>query len=323
MQSLPSSSQESREYDEVGERQEDLESDLLGLHAKFIWLERPGRIELTLGSTNLTQRGWLKNAEVRAKLSMKRSNSANVLAFRNGIEAFLDVCEMVSVETLPPSDPAEQRAERRFNRLRNAIVAELRLKQRLNADCTVLVTAEVAPQMPPGARLRIARIGGELEDWVPGAGIVLPDSSVHDNGDALRIELQWGNEASGWLHFAPFVPPQDKEARDRALLQGVLGLNGLIELINDLLRGGITGSRGATKPWDEEVRVPGPPAKLLGIEIVLAAWARDKNALKDVAQAVAMIRDYQPGDLAERRAHANLKQFLSSWDAIESELIRK
>ncbi|MDH6170779.1 hypothetical protein M2282_005957 [Variovorax boronicumulans] len=322
---LPPSDQEApSQIDADDNRSEDVESEAIGLHAKFFWIERPGQVRLLLGSTNLTARGWLENAEARVELSMQRRGSREALELRGGIEAFLNTCTKVEVADLPTVDTVARRTESRFNRLRNALSAQLLLRQLMKGDGTVLVTSERAPQLPSNAQLRIARLGDAWLDWPVGTSSVeLPTAADHDNSDSLQLELEWGRHVSNWLQSAPFNPPQDTESRDRALLQGMLGLEGLLALLNDMLGGDAAGSKGARQHWDEESQPKGQFVRLLGIEAVLAAWARNKETLREVAQIVAMTRDFQPRDVREQKAHAQLQEFLASWDAVESELLRK
>jgi hypothetical protein len=321
---LPPSDQEEPDQTDTDNSPEDVESEALGLHAKFIWIERPGQVRLLLGSTNLTSRGWLENAEVRAELSMQRSGSREVLELRGGVDAFLNACTEIAVDDLPLVDSVARRTESRFSLLRNALSAELLLRQQMKDDGTVLVTSERAPQLPSSAQLRIARLGDAWLDWPVGASSVkLPAAADHNNSDSLQLELGWGHHVSSWLQSAPFDPPQDKEIRDRALLQGMLGLEGLLALLNDMLGGGTASSKGARQRWDEDSPQKGQFVRLLGIETVLAAWARNKEALREVAQIVAMTRDFQPRDAREQKAHAQLQEFLASWDAVESELLSK
>jgi hypothetical protein len=292
-----------------------------GLHAKFIWIETPGRAELRLGSTNLTQRGWQSNAEALAVVSVSLPGGPLAKALKSGLDAF----EALSMPYTPPSEPAPldaaEQLERKFERLRQGLVATFQLNQSFRGGRCVLV-AQAAP-MTGEATVRVGRVGsGALQTWPAGATeIVLPPAPMHESGDFIQLELTWGELRSAWLHHAPFDPPLSREARDQPLLRACLGFDGVLALLNDCLTiGGNTG--GERLRWDlkAEPQCSPLPGGLLGIESVLASWMRDHKSLRDVRQVVALVRACTPGE-ADQRQYRQLQEFLASWDAVEKELV--
>lgn len=291
-----------------------------GLHAKFIWIETPGRAELRLGSANLTRRGWQSNAEALAVVSVALPGGAVAKALRAGLEAF----EALSMPYTPPSEPdpldAAEQLERKFESLRQGLVATFKLNQSFRDGRCVLVA--LAVPMTGEATLRAGRVGsGALQAWPASATeLVLPPAPMHESGDFIQLELTWGDLRSAWLHHAPFDPPLSREVRDQPLLRSCLGIDGVLALLNDCLT--ISGNTGGERRrWDlkpEPQRSP-LPGDLLGIESVLASWMRDRESLRDVRHVVTLARAFMP-DETDQGQYRQLQEFLASWDAVEKEL---
>lgn len=320
--SLSVSEQDGKEDDASPTGADDADDALeaRGLHAKFIWIEAPGRAELRLGSTNLTQRGWHSNAEALAVVSVARPGGSVAKALKAGLEAF----EALSMPYVPPSDPAPldaaEQFERMFERLRQGLVATFQLNQSWRDDQCVLV-AQAAPTTGE-ATLRVGRVGGGvLQAWPIGATeLVLPPARIYESGDFIQFELTWGECRSAWLHHAPFDPPLSREARDQPLLRSYLGNDGVFALLNDCLTiGGNSG--GERRRWDlaPERQRWSLPGGLLGIESVLASWMRNPESLREVRQVVALARACEPQEGDEEQCR-QLQEFLASWDAVEMEL---
>ncbi len=328
LRSLPESSQDDQpeEIDEPANEGEDAGADAAesrGLHAKFVWIETPKRGELRLGSTNLTRRGWKENAEVLATVSVALPGGDYSKQLRSGLKAFDDFCSEYELgeEEATPDD--ELRLQREFDDARNALVVDFVATQALQ-DCVAVVTLQSPLHLPAGACLRVGRIGDALLPW--GAGVTslkLPDAPVHDNGDLLRMELVMGDLSSEWLQHVPFVPSLARDARDVPLLHAYLGIDGVISLLNDSLTAGGNGG-GRRRPWNKP-HTTGASVQtiaLLGIEAVLSSWVRDKESLSETQRIVEIARKCKATSKKEEKAIQQLKAFLTSWDAIEQELVK-
>jgi len=328
LRSLPESSQDDQreEIDEPANEGADAGADAAesrGLHAKFVWIETPKRGELRLGSTNLTKRGWKENAEVLATVSVALPGGDYSKQLRSGLKAFDDFCSEYELREEEATPDDELRLQREFDDARNALVVDFVATQALHGSVAV-VTLQSPLHLPAGACLRIGRIGDALLPWDAGVtSLKLPDAPAHDNGDLLRMELVMGDLSSEWLQHAPFVPGLSRDARDVPLLHAYLGIDGVISLLNDSLTAGGNGG-GLRRPWNKP-HMTGASVQtiaLLGIEAVLSSWVRDKESLSETKRIVEIARRCEATSKKEEKAIQQLKAFLTSWDAIEQELVK-
>jgi hypothetical protein len=328
LRSLPESSQDDQpeEIDEPANGGADAGADAAesrGLHAKFVWIETPKRGELRLGSTNLTKRGWKENAEVLATVSVALPGGDYSKQLRSGLKAFDDFCSEYELgeEEATPDD--ELRLQREFEDARNALVVDFVATQALQG-CAAVVTLQSPLHLPAGACLRVGRIGDALLPWdADVTSLKLPDAPAHDNGDLLRMELVMGDLSSEWLQHVPFFPSLSRDVRDVPLLHAYLGIDGVISLLNDSLTAGGNGG-GRRRPWNKP-HTTGASVQtiaLLGIEAVLSSWVRDKESLSETQRIVEIARKCEATSKKEEKAIQQLKAFLTSWDAIEQELVK-
>ncbi len=329
LRSLPESSQDDQpeEADEPGHAGSDAGADVAesrGLHAKFIWIETPKRGELRLGSTNLTERGWTKNAEALAIVSVGLPGGGYSEQLKSGLKAFEDFCSEYDLGEDEAIPDEELRTQKQFDNARNALVVDFAATQALQ-DGTAIVTLQSPLHLAPNARLRIGRIGDSLLPWDTGAtSLALPDGPAHENGDLLRMELVIGDLRSEWLQHAPFVPNLSRDVRDLPLLHAYLGIDGVISLLNDSLTAGGNGG-GERRPWNKQ-RAPGATVQtiaLLGIEAVLSSWVRDAESLRETQRIVDIARLCNPTSEKEKTTFNQLAAFLKSWDAVEQELVKR
>jgi hypothetical protein len=326
---LPASDQDDQEDDDVDAEAHSLDADAdategRGLHAKFIWIETPKRGELRLGSTNLTERGWKRNAEVLVIASVELPGSGFSEVLRSGLKAFDDLClEHELAEEELPID-REQHLQDEFDKVRKTLVASFVAFQKLE-DGVAIVALQSSPALPADARLRVGRIGDTLTPWKPGATeIVLPTAPAHENGDLIRMELVIGELRSEWLQHAPFNPSLSRVERDIPLLHAYLGIDGVISLLNDSLTAGGNGG-GERRKWNKQHpqgNTSGMIA-LLGIEAVLGSWVRDAESLPEIQRIVDIARRCKPTSEKEKKTYQQLQAFLLSWDAVEQELVKQ
>lgn len=322
--SLGISGQDILEEDPEAEQTAEEDPQPRGLHAKFIWTEGPGRGELRVGSTNLTQRGWKNNAEIMATISVALPATGAAAQLQQGLFAFRDQCMSRTLDQLGLQPDADEENQKEFEELRKRVVHLLKATQTLSDDGSVRVCSAIAPPLPPGASLHVGRVGDVRETWPAGATeVILSRAPLYENGNFLHLELKLGEHRCAWLQDAPFEPPLSEEQRDRPLLQAYLGLQGLLDWLNDTLTPG-GNSGGDRVRWDKQGQASSQIAKgpVLGIESVLGSWLRDRPALLEARSIVQMAMKCQPVTQAEREARRRLDAFLASWPAIEEELLQ-
>lgn len=328
LRELPESGQDDQQDDDNAEAQSpDADADATegrGLHAKFIWIETPKRGELRLGSTNLTERGWKRNAEVLAIATVALQGSGFSEGLRSGLKAFDDLClEHELPEQELPIDP-EQHLHDEFDNVRKALVAGFIASQKLQNGIAI-VALQSSLTLPAHARLRVGRIGDTLNPWEAGATeMALPIAPAHENGDLIRMELTIGELRSEWLQHAPFDPSLSRADRDVPLLHAYLGIDGVISLLNDSLTAGGNGG-GERREWNKQhpLGITSETIALLGIEAVLGSWVRDAESLRETQRIVEIARRCNPTTEKEEKTYQHLKAFLQSWDAVEQELIKQ
>lgn len=329
LRELPESDQDDQEDDDVAAEAHNLDADAdvaegRGLHAKFIWIESPKRGELRLGSTNLTERGWKRNAEALAIVSVALPGSGFGEGLRSGLKAFDDLClEHKLAEEDLPIDPG-QHLKDEFDKVRNALVASFVASQKLR-DGMAIVTLQSPLTLPADARLRVGRIGDTLTPWEAGATeMELPIAPAHENGDLIRMELAIRELRSEWLQHAPFDPSLSRADRDVPLLHTYLGIDGVISLLNDSLTAGGNGG-GEHREWNKPrpTGITSETIVLLGIEAVLGSWVRDAESLRETQRIVEIARRCKPTSEKEEKTYQQLQAFLLSWDAVEQELVKQ
>ena len=294
-----------------------------GLHAKFLWAERRGGATLWLGSPNLTQRAWRRNAEAYVAVEASlRGNPPASRALYDGIEALRELARTVRPDDLGgllEQDPVEEGLER----ARAEVAARLSGRQR-RANRSTVVETDADPPHPtdPRVALDVGRLGGELRPWPRGAACVeLPLlDGVETELLSLRVSLD-GQRAS-WTQRVPFDPPLPPE-RDTEALSGYLGARGILDWISDELDG--LDDREGGGDWDDEGPTgnggggAGAALDLPTVEKVLRAWGNDPArlaAVDRILRGTASTR--RGGDETEARQH--LDAFASSWKVLRAGL---
>jgi hypothetical protein len=137
-----------------------------GLHAKFVWVEHSQATTMWLGSPNLTERAWKKNAEIYACIKIESRGSAKAAAAaREGVESFLSMATPYVVS--PQNQVAGE--EELLDVARTEVAARLMTAhQRLSGDWTsVAVEAEAPPH--PGRHkivLKIGPVAGDADQMI-------------------------------------------------------------------------------------------------------------------------------------------------------------
>lgn len=321
---LPGSPEDGSASPEDGDASTEAAVEARGLHAKLLWTEQGARATLWLGSANLTQRAWSRNAEAYAKIGLDfRRNPPAATALREGIETFRELARPVRAEDLGPAD-GEDPVKEALEKARGQVSARLLGCQRRGTDSTIVDTRDGPPHPDdPLVSLEVARLGDAMQFWP--AGVSKIELPLEDGTETELLSLRVSREGRGisWTQLVPFDPPLTTD-RDTAVLGDYLGASGILDWISDELDDW-AGSDGGGE-WDEETEpragsgsVAGVQRDLPTVEKVLRAWTRDPRRLDAVDR---ILRGTQPTgsgeDEAEARSH--LAAFARSWKVLRAGL---
>ena len=300
-----------------------------GLHAKFLWVEHASGSSLWLGSPNLTDRGWTKNAEAYAKIDVAYKGSpVATKALIEGIEAFVGHAKNLNPEDLEAAASLDA-DEERLETGRKQVAARLIATQTRQPDGSVIVRCPEAPHADEALlSLEVARLAGSFVLWPTGsATVTLPVATEARDSDLVRVRLRLGERNVTWVQRAEF-DPRLAESRDDAVLGDYLGVRGLLALISDLLTD--LPSTGDA-PWDmteEEKRRShrhGVPVgdDLPSLEQILRTWVRDPTRVRDAAAALRIAKNSQSTSEDDQQAYKHLQSLLKSWDVLDRFLKRE
>ena len=293
-----------------------------GLHAKFLWAEHRGQVTMWLGSPNLTRRGWTRNAEAYAEVSVsRRTNTPAAVALCDGVEAFREFARPVQSDELGEAveeDPAEEALEN----ARGEVAARLNGFQSRGEDSTIVET-RTGPPHPDDNRitLEISRLGGTMRTWPRGKTTV--ELPLLDTAEtelmSLRVSLE--GKRITWTQLVPFEPPLDFD-RDTALLGDYLGAREILAWISNELDDSVESDGGGA--WDAK-RATSPhrgartAVQLPTVEKVLRAWTRDPDRLDAVDQILRGTKTAGRDD-DESDARMHLDAFAQSWRVLRAGL---
>jgi hypothetical protein len=300
-----------------------------GLHAKFIWAEHDGGASLWLGSPNLSDRAWRRNAEAYAKIAVEfRGSPVASKALQAGMDAFVGHARNVRVEDLQ-TPPSEETEEELLEAARKQVAARFKATQTRQSDGSVVIRCAEPPHADaPNVRLEVGRLTGSLVNWPTGSVIVsLPPAMEGRDSELLRVRLTLGSRAIGWVQRSAFDPPLGV-ARDDAALRDYLGVRGLLALISDLLTD--LPSIGDA-PWDfsdeqrrSHRRASTPVTEdLPTLEQILRTWVREPARVRQAADALKIARVAPVESEQDAQAAAHLRALLHSWDVLERFLARE
>lgn len=264
-------------------------ADQLGLHAKILFAEHGKGGTLWLGSPNLSERAWTRNAECYAQIVIQSAASEAGRRLMDGLAAFVSLAEPLSLETMVPGGE-EISAEERLAQARVQVSARLVGAVQMRGKNNTLVVKCTDMPHPDAVDISLAcsPLIGELVVWqrnqprfeVAGAANAFAAS------DCLRVRLSLGDDAVEWLQVVPWNPPLD-DARDEAVLSEYLGPRQMMSWIHDVLSGYSNGDEGgrwdtplfkSTKPRHGSVVILGLPS----IDQALRMWLKDKTKLNEV-----------------------------------------
>ena len=321
---LPGAPEDGSAPPEDGDATPEAAVEARGLHAKVLWAEHGGRATLWLGSPNLTQRAWRRNAEAYAEIGVDfRRDSPAATTLREGIEAFLELARPVLPDELGTTvgeDPVEQALEM----ARGQVAARLLGHQRRSTDSTIVETLDGPPHPDdPRIGLEVARIGEALRPWPAGeCNMELP---LQDRAETelLSLRLSLDGRRISWTQLVPFDPALSAD-RDTAVLSDYLGASGILNWISDELdetAGSDGGSAWDAEPAPRTISGRGAAGQrdLPTVEKVLRAWTRDPRRLDSVDRVLRGTRPTGSGE-DETAARSHLAAFARSWKVLRAGL---
>ena len=303
--------------------------DSRGLHAKLLWTEHAGGATLWLGSPNLTQRAWTRNAEAFAEIGVRlRGGAQAAKSLHEGLETFRNMARPVDPEDLEDETPEDDDREA-LEAARCQVAARLCARQRHDAKGTTIIEALERPPHPedPRISLIVGRLGGAMVRWARDAiNVALPETDASADADLISLRISLNDQSLSWTQLAPFDPPLPP-TRDAAILREYVGALGVLSWIRDVLDDTIDSDGGG--PWDKKPprrpRTPRPGAPTTTdvptVEQVLRAWIRDPARLDSVDRILRTVATSPASAEDDAEARRHLEAFARSWKTLRAGLI--
>ena len=327
---FPASTQEMESQPEEVDSPSDAFSEMQGLHAKLIWAEHSGGTTLWLGSPNLTQRAWHRNAEAFVEVDVQKRGGAKAANLvYEGIDTFRKMARPVTSEELEHEEPGEDDQEI-LETARQEVAARLHGYQRhVNTEFTTVETFEMPPHPDDACVvLSVGRLGGTLQDWPRGKKLLsLGKNDIAECSDLVSVRVTLRNNSISWTQLVPFDPPLTEIRDDTAILTKFLGTRGTLKWLRDVLDDSMESDGGGR--WDGERKrstTDGQPlrstiADAPTVEKVLRAWLRNPNRLYAVDHILRSVKNNPEHIDDDVEAQMQLKAFLRSWKTIKAGLI--
>ena len=303
-----------------GSDDEHLEPEHIGLHAKMIYAEHTAGSSLWLGSPNLTNRAWKRNAEAIVRVDSSDSRGTDMLS--NGIAALIERSTLIEPGDLHAPNKELTVADR-LAAARNEAAARLaKARQRLSPNGAVLIECLEA-QQPSDHEIHFScgQIKGALTEWPLGClTVAFPARCSAIQSDCINCRLVLGNEALRWVQVVSFDPELDLDERDAQVLGEYLGSSQMLTWIHSVLSGFSDGDEGGR--WDgsrEPSRGKGRSTSVLPtLEQALRLWLRDRSRLDEVDKILTLRR--HAASETEESDMQELERFASTWSVLRSGL---
>ena len=303
--------------------------DSRGLHAKLLWAEHTGGATLWLGSPNLTQRAWTRNAEAFAEVGVRlRGGAQAAKSLHEGLETFRNMARPVDPEGLEDETPEDDDHEA-LEAARCQVAARLCARQRHDAKGTTIIEALERPPHPedPRISLFVGRLGGAMVPWARDAiSVALPEADASADTYLISVRVSLNDQSLSWTQLVPFDPPLPP-TRDAAILREHVGAHGVLSWIRDVLDDAIDSDGGG--PWDKKpprrprTRRPRAPSAtdVPTVEQVLRAWIRDPDRLDSVDRILRTVATSPATAEDDAEARRHLEAFARSWKTLRAGLI--
>lgn len=303
--------------------------DTRGLHAKLLWAEHAGGATLWLGSPNLTQRAWTRNAEAFAEVGVQlRGGAQAAKSLHEGLETFRNMARPVEPHDLEDATPEDDDHEA-LEAARCQVAARLCARQRQDTNGTTIIEALKQPPHPedPRISLIVGRLGGAMVQWARDAvNVALPKTDASADADLISVRVSLNDLSLSWTQLVPFDPPLPP-TRDAAILREYVGALGVLSWIRDVLDD--TNDSDGGGPWDKKPadhpRTRRPRASAATdvptVEQVLRAWMRDPTRLDSVDRILRTVATGPAAAEDDAEARRHLEAFSRSWKTLRAGLI--
>lgn len=317
-----------------GEEEELIGLDQVGLHAKFLLASQGREHTLWLGSPNLTQRAWGRNAECYAQVDLERRQSGKeVLA---GIDAFLS---MTSPYEPPSIDSVDEEAEQSSiedwrTQVVHALAHACQLEERGRTFLEASAPVNVA--WPKDLQVSWAPLcANEMQPlaFTPCRSEWPGGQALHTRSNLLRFTLNWGDENTSWVQCVTWNPSLGAD-RDIEALRTYMGPTQSLAWLADVLQGKRV-SEGVGR-WDDDPndeddkpldrkRASGRSSKtdLPTLEQMLRYWLSGSGSAEEIEHILAVWQRQEQvtaagkGDDTNQEDVAHLQALSRAWHVIK------
>lgn len=298
-------------------------ADQTGLHAKFIHAEHGAGHTLWLGSANLTQRAWSRNAECVARVEIQKLASAASDQLLAGLRTFADMAMQVQPDALL-QQPAEDTSAIKLARARVHVAARLLgAEQKREVGVAIIKANDLPHPVEKDISLFCGRLVEEPSLWPRNTHVLkLPETAeLAANSGCLRVRLVLGSEQVEWVQMVEWSPGLD-QTRDDAVLSDYLGPRQMLAWIHDVLTGYSNGDEGGS--WDDQLKKPlvssAPAIGLPSLEQALRLWVKDRSRLDEVDRILALWQQRKTTVQTDPKMEEQMQRFARTWGALRSGL---
>ena len=324
---LPESVIDNRSDTAIAADDEKVASDQTGLHAKFIYVENLAGSTLWLGSANLTNRAWNRNAECYACVEIKDKHSEASKILLAGLNAFIDVSQPVTRDELQKI-VEEENTTMKLSRARVYVAARLACAVQESVQGFLTIQADCSPH-PEQVDKEIELFCGRLMEmstvWPRNASALTlahAESEVVDS-DCLRLSLVLGTERVEWVQVVAWNPPLEM-SRDEGVVSDYLGPRQMLAWIHEVLSGYPNGDDGGA--WDKPTQASKSTtgkARAIGLpnmEQALRLWLKDQTKLDEVDRILAIWQQRRATSIVDPVMEEHLQRFTKMWFALRKGL---
>ena len=305
--------------------EETLELENVGLHAKLIYVEHAVGCTMWLGSANLTQRAWTRNAECVIRIDSTMRGGVEQL--RAGLDALLNLAEGIDPTTLAALG-LEKTPEERLERARNEVAAKLggaSQEPGLQGHKVIRCDADPNPE-DPEIQFHCGRLIGTPSIWPRGKLThSLPTGIGTVESECISCRLTLKDLQLAWVQIIQHSPPLDVDQRDSSVLGEYLGPKQMLSWIHSELTGYTDGEEGG--PWDlprttnRNRQTSSPGIELPTLEQALRLWLIPaRRSGLDEVDRILKLRPPATSGSEQDLARVRLDRFAATWRVIRATL---
>lgn len=305
--------------------EEQIAADQIGLHAKLLFAEHAAGCALWMGSPNLTDRAWSRNAECYVHISVPKPIKDAGKDLLEGLSAFVDLAIPVALEEFD-GIPAEETNEIRLSEARTQVAARMEKALQCEGKNQSLIVQCIGSPHPDAINIALycGPLTGQAMPWPGGASqLEIPVAAKSaSRSNCLRVRLRLEDTEVEWLQVVPWNPALTEE-RDTAVLSDYLGPRQMLSWIHEVLNGFSDGDEGGA--WDA------PPSKarsasrgksavlgLPSIDQALRMWLKDQTQLDEVDRILKICSQKsksspQSDSADDKLIEVHLRKFSRSW----------